>query len=343
MKASTLLKTPMNNRPILKWAGGKTQLLSEIYPKIPKRYNQYIEPFFGGGALYFSLCPSNSIIADSNPELVNLYSVVAENIEDLVEDLHKHINDKDYFYNIRSQETTDLSPVEAASRTLYLNKTCFNGLYRVNKKGGFNTPFGNYKNPNIVNESVLRSASEILKDAKILCGDYKKILQEQAKEGDFIFLDPPYLPISEYADFKRYTKEQFYEEDHIELSNEIERLHNLGCHVILTNSNHPLVHEQYKHFCIDIIKTKRFISCNGKKRTGEDVIVNIPPKQKFNLKLVSDPLIEQVSLYPPTRFMGSKNKLLQEIWSVASQFKFDTAIDLFFGFRGSKLYDEVIW
>lgn len=331
MKASTLLKTPMNNRPILKWAGGKTQLLSEIYPKIPKRYNQYIEPFFGGGALYFSLCPSNSIIADSNPELVNLYSVVAENIEDLVEDLHKHINDKDYFYNIRSQETTDLSPVEAASRTLYLNKTCFNGLYRVNKKGGFNTPFGNYKNPNIVNESVLRSASEILKDAKILCGDYKKILQEQAKEGDFIFLDPPYLPISEYADFKRYTKEQFYEEDHIELSNEIERLHNLGCHVILTNSNHPLVHEQYKHFCIDIIKTKRFISCNGKKRTGEDVIVNIPPKQKFNLKLVSDPLIEQVSLYPPTRFMGSKNKLLQEIWSVASQFKFDTAIDLFSG------------
>lgn len=331
MKANTLLETPTHNRPILKWAGGKTQLLSDIYPKIPKKYNQYIEPFFGGGALYFSLCPSNSIIADSNPELVNLYTVVAQNIEDLIEDLHKHINDKDYFYDIRSQNPDDLSTVEAASRTLYLNKTCFNGLYRVNKKGDFNTPFGNYKNPNIINESVLRNASESLKYAKILCGDYKKILQEEAKEGDFIFLDPPYLPISEYADFKRYTKEQFYEEDHIELSDEIKRLHNLGCHVVLTNSNHPIVHEQYKHFYIDVIKTKRFISCNGKKRTGEDVIVNIPPKQNFNLKLVPEPLVEQVSLYPSTRFMGSKNKLLQEIWSVASQFEFDTAIDLFSG------------
>lgn len=331
MKASTLLKTSMHNRPILKWAGGKTQLLSDIYPKIPKKYNQYIEPFFGGGALYFSLCPSNSIIADSNPELVNLYTVVAQHIEELIEDLHKHINDKDYFYDIRSQNPNDLSTVEAASRTLYLNKTCFNGLYRVNKKGYFNTPFGNYKNPNIVNESVLRNASESLKHTKILCGDYKTILKEEAKEGDFIFLDPPYLPISEYADFKRYTKEQFYEEDHIELSDEIKRLHNLGCHIVLTNSNHPIVHEQYKHFCIDVIKTKRFISCNGKKRTGEDVIVNIPPKQKFNLKLVPEPIIEQVSLYPSTRFMGSKNKLLQEIWSVASQFEFDTAIDLFSG------------
>lgn len=331
MKANTLNKSTYYSRPILKWAGGKTQLLSDIYPKIPKKYNQYIEPFFGGGALYFSLCPSNSIIADSNPELINLYTVVAKNIEELIEDLRKHINDKDYFYDIRSQDMNKLSPVEAASRTLYLNKTCFNGLYRVNKKGGFNSPFGNYKNPNIVNENVLRSASENLKNTKILCGDYKKILQKEAKEGDFIFLDPPYLPISEYADFKRYTKEQFYEEDHIELADEIKRLHNLGCHVILTNSNHPLVHEQYKYFCIDIIKTKRFISCNGKKRVGEDVIVNIPPKQRFNLKIVPAPLIEQVSMYPSTRFMGSKNKLLQEIWSVASQFEFDTAIDLFSG------------
>ncbi|MCF6190922.1 MAG: Dam family site-specific DNA-(adenine-N6)-methyltransferase [Cocleimonas sp.] len=331
MKVNYQEKPSSIRRPILKWAGGKTQLLSDIYPRIPKSYERYIEPFFGGGALYFSLAPSNSIIADSNPELINLYTTVADNVDELITSLYEHKNNQEYFYDIRSKKYEDLTSIEAASRTLYLNKTCFNGLYRVNKKGEFNTPFANYKNPNIVNKDVLRLASIHLKDTKILCGDYKKILQEEAQEGDFVFLDPPYLPISKYADFKRYTKEQFYEEDHLELSTEVKRLHNLGCHVILTNSNHPIVHEQYKSFGIDVIQTKRFISCNGSKRKGEDVIVNIPPKKRFDLTLVPPPLDEQVFLYPSTRFMGSKNKLLQEIWSVASQFDFDSVIDLFSG------------
>lgn len=331
MKADIKFKSTTYSKPIVKWAGGKTQLLSEILPKIPKKYGKYIEPFFGGGALYFALTPYNSIIADSNPELINLYNVVSKNINELIEDLHRHLNNKEYFYKIRSKDWKILSKIEAASRTLFLNKTCFNGLYRVNKKGGFNVPFGNYKNPNIINEDVLRSASLVLKNAKIICEDYKKVLQKYASKDDFIFLDPPYLPISEYSDFKRYTKEQFYEEDHFELSEEINRLHELGCHIILTNSNHPVVHELYKKFSIDIVKSKRFISCKGKKRNGEDVIINIPPMQKFNLRLVPEPLKDQVLLYPSTRFMGSKNKLLTEIWAVASQFNFETAIDLFSG------------
>jgi DNA adenine methylase len=123
-----------------------------------------------------------------------------------------------------------------------LNKTCFNGLYRVNRQGRFNVPFGRYKNPRLVDEELLRTVSAVLKDARIICDDYKTVLRENARSGDFIFLDPSYLSISEYADFKRYTKDQFYEEDHVELADEVERLHELGCHVILTNSNHPLVH-----------------------------------------------------------------------------------------------------
>lgn len=126
-------------------------------------------------------------------------------------------------------------------------------------------PFGRYKNPKIIDENSLQAASVLLGNTTIICGDYKNVLQDNAQSGDFIFLDPPYLPISAYADFKRYTKEQFYEEDHVELAAEVERLHELGCHVILTNSNHPLVHEQYRKFTVEVVKTKRCNSCNGKR------------------------------------------------------------------------------
>lgn len=147
---------------------------------------------------------------------------------------------------------------EAAARTIYLNRTCYNGLYRVNKKGQFNVPYGKYKNPKICDTEALHAASQALRKADIVCGDYFLVLEHYAQPGDFIFLDPPYLPISEYSDFKRYTKEQFYEEDHVELAKQVMRLHEKGCHVILTNSNHPLVHELYAPFKIDdLIDTLR--------------------------------------------------------------------------------------
>jgi DNA adenine methylase len=318
-------------KPLLKWAGGKSQMLSDIIPKIPNKYGRYIEPFFGGGALYFALAPHDGIIADSNPELVNLYQAVADDVDSVIAHLCLLQNTEEVFYQLRALDWSSLSKAQAAARTIFLNRTCFNGLYRVNKSGGFNVPFGRYKNPKIIDEVALKTASDLLSNTTIVCGDFKTVLKENALPGDFIFLDPPYLPISAYSDFKRYTKEQFYEEDHVELAAEVNRLHELGCHVILTNSNHPLVHEQYAKFKIDVIQTKRYISCNGKGRTGEDVIVNAPPKQRFNLRLVPAPLPEQASKYPSTRFMGSKNKLLTEIWAVASQFKFDSALDLFSG------------
>ena len=223
-------------KPILKWAGGKTQMLGDLLPKVPSSYGRYIEPFFGGGAMFFALQPEQAIISDSNPELINLYRQVADNVDDVISHLKKYENSSEMFYAVRSQDWTKLPKSEAAARTIFLNKTCFNGLYRVNKKGQFNVPFGKYKNPKICDEAGLKTASDALKKAEIICGDYLLVLEHYAQPGDFVFLDPPYLPISEYSDFKRYTKEQFYEEDHVELAKMVMTLHERGCHVILTNS-----------------------------------------------------------------------------------------------------------
>lgn len=318
-------------KPILKWAGGKTQLLGSIMPKTPKKYGKYIEPFIGGGAVFFALAPENAVIADSNPELINVYRQVANNVDGVIEFLHCYENTKEMFYEVRGLEWSNLTDAEAAARMIFLNKTCFNGLYRVNKKGQFNVPFGNYKSPKICDEANLKAASLILRKTDIVLGDYLSVLKNTAEPGDFVFLDPPYLPVSEYADFKRYTKEQFYEEDHIELAREVERLQELGCYVVLTNSNHPLVHELYAKYNIEVLPTKRYISCSGNGRKGEDAIVTVLPKIREKIKIVPQILPEQVSKYPPTRFMGSKNKLLTEIWSVASHFKFESVIDLFSG------------
>ncbi|WP_434310762.1 Dam family site-specific DNA-(adenine-N6)-methyltransferase [Hominifimenecus sp. rT4P-3] len=323
-------KNNVQAKPILKWAGGKTQMLGDLLPKVPASYGRYIEPFIGGGAMFFALNPKDAVIADSNPELINMYNQVADHVDEVISYLQKYENTQEMFYRVRALEWQDLPAAEAAARTIYLNKTCFNGLYRVNRKGQFNVPFGKYKSPNFCDVEALHAASEILKKANIVCGDYLFVLKEYARPGDFVFLDPPYLPISEYADFKRYTKEQFYEEDHVELAKEVARLQEMGCHVILTNSNHPLVHELYKPFHIEVIQTKRYISCSGNSRKGEDVIVTAFPKRK-TIKLVPEPLPEQVLKYPATRFMGSKSKMLSEIWSVASQFQFETVVDLFSG------------
>jgi len=331
MSHAKALTPIIKSRPVLKWAGGKTQLLKEIRPLIPGQFGQFIEPFFGGGALFFDLNPRQSVISDLNPELINLYQVIANDVEALIRSLKRHRNDEDYFYLQRAKDREKLTDVQAASRTLFLNRTCFNGLYRVNRQGQFNVPFGRYVNPKICDEHNLRAASQVLANKKIVCGDYKTVLREQAKAGDFIFLDPPYLPISEYSDFKRYTKEQFYEEDHRELAEEVERLSELGCHVVLTNSNHPLVHDLYGKYSIDVYQTKRNINSKAKGRKGEDVVVTIKPKKKLLLRGVPEPISEQVRLYPPTRYMGSKSKLLPHIRDVVRQFQCETVLDLFSG------------
>ena len=260
-------------KPILKWAGGKTQMLDVLIPLMPNQYCNYIEPFFGGGALFFAIQPQQAIISDTNPELINLYRVVSSQVEQLILELDKYYNDQDFFYEIRALKFENLDNVQAAARTIFLNKTCFNGLYRVNKIGVFYTPFGKYKNPNINDSINLLRVSDILKNKEIIQADYFDVLEKYAKKNDFIFLDPPYFPISQYSDFKRYTKEQFSEQDQFKLSQCFKMLVDRGCYVLLTNSNHPLVYEYYSDFEIRCIDTKRHISCKGGARTGEDIIV----------------------------------------------------------------------
>lgn len=263
----------VKTRPILKWAGGKRQLLGELRSAMPSNYNQYIEPFVGGGALFFALGPERAVIGDSNPELINLYKVVRDAPGRVTKLLGEFKNAKEDFYEIRSLKFDNLEPEYAAARTIYLNRTCFNGLYRVNRQGQFNVPFGSYSRPVLEREGEIEAASRLLKASEVLLADYKVVLRSYARTGDFVFLDPPYLPVSKYADFKRYTKDQFRENDHVELAQEVHRLFEIGCHVVLTNSNHPLVHQLYSRYQISIHQTQRRISSRPETRLGEDVIV----------------------------------------------------------------------
>ncbi|KOH42792.1 DNA adenine methylase [Sunxiuqinia dokdonensis] len=259
-------------KPFLKWAGGKTQLLGELHKYIPNNFNKYIEPFIGGGAMFFSLNPNESIISDSNEELIITYRQVKEAVDSVIGHLEMFEHDEEFYYSIRSLNPTDLEYSYRAARLIYLNKTCFNGLYRVNKKGQFNVPYGK-GNGSFLNKDVLRNASEFLQDTKIINGDYLAVLNEFAAEGDFIFLDPPYYPVGKYSDFKRYTKEFFYHEDQVKLKKEVDRLVNIGCKVVLTNSDHEVILDLYSDYKIDVIETRRMISSNSKTRTGKDIIV----------------------------------------------------------------------
>lgn len=246
-------------KPFLKWAGGKTQLLTELHKYVPNNFNKYIEPFIGGGAMFFSLNPHESIIADSNEELVITYRQVKEDVGSVIEHLETFEPNEDFFYNIRSLDPNELEHSYRAARLIYLNKTCFNGLYRVNKKGQFNVSYGK-GNGSFLNEEALRNASEFLADTTIINGDYLNVLTEFATEGDFIFLDPPYYPVGKYSYFKQYTKEFFYHEDQVQLKLEFDRLVNMGCKVVLTNSDHEVILDLYSDYYINIIETRRMIS-----------------------------------------------------------------------------------
>lgn len=318
--------------PILKWAGGKTQLLPVLIPKIPKSYARYVEPFFGGGALYFAIQPEHALISDSNPELVNMYQAVANDVEGVIKALSQFENTKECFLRTRALRWESLDPVLAAARMIYLNRTCYNGLYRVNRKGEFNTPFGAYRNPKICDAENLRRASRVLKRAEIRCADCIDILDDEVKAGDFVFLDPPYVPVGKYGDFKRYTKEQFGDADQVRLADAVGRLHRSSVYAILTNSNHPRVMELYSPYEIEVEATKRNISCRSGSRMGEDAIVTIRPKsKKIQAEYESCPQLDQVGKYPKTRYMGSKRKLIDAIWDAASGFEFNSVLDLFSG------------
>lgn len=271
-KVQTLFPIPSTQKPFLKWAGGKTQMIQDLLKFVPSNFNKYIEPFIGGGALYFNINHPQSIISDLNEDLVITYKQVKENVSEVISILDSFENKEEFYYNIRALSPHSLSFAERAARLIYLNKTCFNGLFRVNKKGDFNVPYGK-RTGLFYNRETLLGASEYMKHTEIHHLDYKDTLDKFAKRGDFIFLDPPYQPVGKFSDFKRYTKEFFYENDQIELANIFKSLVNKGCYVMLTNSDHPLILDLYKDYQIEIVKTKRLISRNPETRTGIDIIV----------------------------------------------------------------------
>jgi len=266
--------------PFLKWAGGKRQLLPQMEAHFPKHYNRYIEPFIGGGAVFFHLLPENSIVSDNNPDLINCYKVIKEDVEGLIKSLKKHVYEKIYYYEIRAldrdvKKFADLSNVEKASRSIFLNKTGYNGLYRVNSKGLFNVPFGRHKNPKICDETNLRNVSQALKKVEISLGSFE-ICLDFAEKDDFIYFDPPYFPLSDTALFTSYTKNSFDKSSQIKLFEVFKELNRRGCNLMLSNSYTEFILDLYKDFKIITLKAKRNINSNSQKRglINEVLILN---------------------------------------------------------------------
>ena len=266
--------------PFIKWAGGKKQLLGQIDKYLPKNFIRYLEPFVGGGALFFYLLPNRVILIDNNEGLINCYRVIQNKIGELINSLKKHKNEKNYFYKIRSidripEEFKKLSAVERASRTMFLNKCCFNGLYRVNSKGEFNVPFGKYENPKFCDEKNLLAVNTVLKGVQIINGDFKECL-ELAEKDDFIYFDPPYQPVSTTANFTSYTKENFNKMDQVRLFKVYEELDNRGCKVMLSNSYNEFILDLYKKYDLKTVYAKRAINsdASGRGQIKEVLIIN---------------------------------------------------------------------
>ncbi len=266
--------------PFVKWVGGKRQLMDSIMEAIPKNINKstYVEPFIGGGAVLFHLQPKNAIINDFNSELINVYNVIKDNLEELIVDLKKHKNDPDYFYDIRkldrSQDFEETGKIERASRLIYLNKTCYNGLYRVNNAGEFNSPFGRYKNPNIVNEPVLRAVSSYLNsnNVQISNKDYDDILKGLDKSS-FVYLDPPYHPISESSNFTGYVQGGWNIFDQVRLREACDDLTSRGIKFLLSNSASDFIKDQYSEYNISVVKATRTINSDAEKRGEVDEVL----------------------------------------------------------------------
>ena len=270
-------------KPFVKWAGGKRQLLAELEKSFPKQFGTYFEPFLGGGALLFDLLAKKPnlkcSVSDLNSDLVLAYVTIRDKLGRLIESLENHSKNyhKDstgYYYEVRKQEPK--SQIEKVSRLLFLNKTCFNGLYRVNSKGKFNVPLGRYTNPNIVNRENLTTVSKFLQSdkIKISCRDFESILND-AKKGDFVYFDPPYQPVSDTANFTSYTHRDFTEDDLQRLADLANQLDSKGCYVLLSNSNTKIVKKLFssKKWKVKEISVNRAINSNSQKRTGHKEVL----------------------------------------------------------------------
>lgn len=270
-----------NVTPFVKWAGGKRQLLDRISARMPQTYNNYYEPFIGGGAVLFNFQPKRAVINDINESLINTYRIIASNPLEFIEYVKKLDSEmgedgKGYYYSLREHYNDKLMKeefdIELASLFVFINKHCFNGLYRVNGKGLFNVPYNNSKRESIDEESIM-AISDYLKKVTILSGDFEAACRD-AQKGDFVFFDSPYAPLNPTS-FESYTKEGFDVESHKRLARLFDKLTKRGCYCMLTNHNTEFINELYgnKGYRIDVVSVKRMINSNASKRTGEEVII----------------------------------------------------------------------
>lgn len=271
------LDTIPNAAPFLKWAGGKSQLLKQYEQFIPDRdqIGRYFEPFIGSAALFFHIQPHHAVLSDINHKLVDVYRVVQNDVEGLIQALGKHKNQKAYYYRIRKQKPERLSPVAQAARLIFLNKTCYNGLYRENSKGEFNVPFGRYKNPTICDEERLRTASCVLQGVDLQDDDFEAAVAS-AQAGDFIYFDPPYVPLTATSNFTSYNKYGFSHDDQVRLAETFRKLDRRGCYVMLSNSSADVVYDLYKDYDKAKIKARRSINskADGRGPVTELLITN---------------------------------------------------------------------
>lgn len=268
-------------RPFLKWAGGKGRLIEQYRVFFPAHFSRYYEPFLGGGAIFFHLhdrC-QQARLADLNDELVNVYRCVRDDVEAIIEILHKHQKRhcRDYYYAVRANHRVR-SPLYRAARLIYLNKTCFNGLYRENSKGEFNVPMGRYKKPNVCDAATLKSASSALQCAELACAEFTDILHHAKGDQDFVYFDPPYHPISATSSFTGYSRYGFRAEDQQRLQHTFAQLAERGVSVMLSNSDCDFIRDLYQDFYVYRIQASRAINSNAKRRgkISELVITSYP-------------------------------------------------------------------
>lgn len=264
--------------PIVKWVGGKTKLLPELVARMPKQYGRYFEPFAGGAALFFHTDPLVARLGDTNKQLIEVYRTVADHVDEVMVWLEHHKAKharEEYYYEVRdawNEGHLDYNVAQNAAAFIYLNKTCFNGLWRVNRNGEFNVPRGDYENPSIYDEAQLRRAAERLRKAQLNWGHYKSTTIDATK-GDFAYFDPPYDPVSKTSNFTAYTKDVFGKDQQIELSEHARALRKLGVLVMLSNNDTTFIRSLYSDFCIDNVKCGRSINSKGDKRGKVDEVI----------------------------------------------------------------------
>jgi DNA adenine methylase len=252
-------------RPFLKWAGGKGQLLGGLRARVPSAYGRYFEPFLGGGALFFSLRPPRAVLGDVNREIVDCYTAVRDDVAGLVRALRDHRYDATHYYAVRDADPAKLPLVERAARTIFLNKTGFNGLYRVNRAGKFNVPFGRYAKPAICDEENLIACSGALANVDLVAGDFERVAA-RAKAGDFVYFDPPYVPLSRTAAFTAYAPGGFDLDAQSRLAAFFGKLAAGGVALLLSNSDVPEIRKLYARYRIDTIEATRVINCKATRR-----------------------------------------------------------------------------